>query len=374
MDGFLRPVPLQRAEDHVNFSGDRAAAISPRSARCCSTAASYTVGTGAANQPHTTGNVGFECGSVPTVTAHHRIVDDRPLSRCRLTVRLPSSFAAPPPTASPISASRLPNYSQAVNYNQQQFDLIYDLTSKITLRGGCPFVLGRRHGAGRPTQPDRQPGHRQTEPHIGLGGFTYRAAQKLSVNLDYEGSSSDNIYFRTSLNDYSKGRARAQVSGQSALSHPGELPVLNNQNPDPDIRYDFLQPRQFALTIFWTPNSREAHQPDGRIRPLHRALQISVSYAAVPRRRASVVPRQCAHRHAPRGCRAPGLTGAKLTMGGSLFISNGQPPHPVLSADGAACASRRQARILEHRVAVLRVRGAAAMSSKASGLTFSRPA
>src|SRR6185436_11568143 len=34
------------------------------------------------------------------------------------------------------------NYKQIVNYNQQQVDVLFDLTSKLTLRGGYRYVWG----------------------------------------------------------------------------------------------------------------------------------------------------------------------------------------------------------------------------------------
>ena len=87
---------------------------------------------------------------------------------------------------------------------------------------------------------------------IGLGGFTYRATQKFNVNLDYEGASSDHIYFRTSLNDYSKGRARAKYQFNQALGLQARFTVLDNQNPDPSIKYSFRS-RDNAISLFWTP-------------------------------------------------------------------------------------------------------------------------
>jgi len=86
-----------------------------------------------------------------------------------------------------------------------------------------------------------------------LAGLVYRPSQKLSMNLDYEGASSDNIYFRTSLNDYNRGRARAQYKLTNTLALQARIQVLNNQNPDPSIKYD-LQSRDNALSIFWNPN------------------------------------------------------------------------------------------------------------------------
>jgi hypothetical protein len=81
---------------------------------------------------------------------------------------------------------------------------------------------------------------------VGLAGLTFRPWQKLSVNLDYEGASSDRIYFRTSLNDYYKLRARARYQVAASLMLQANFQVLT-------IR---TRPRPFntisaAATIPW---------------------------------------------------------------------------------------------------------------------------
>ncbi len=103
------------------------------------------------------------------------------------------------------------------------------------------------------TEPDRQLGKRPIHRNVALAGLVFRPSQKLSMNLDYEGASSDNIYFRTSLNDYNRGRARARYQVANALALQARIQVLNNQNPAPSIKYD-LRSRDNALSIFWNPN------------------------------------------------------------------------------------------------------------------------
>ncbi len=97
------------------------------------------LGTGAANQPHTSGNAGFEL---------------RPFRRLRIVESWMTDRyhdAASPLTAEQILLTpktlgpdliTAPNYTQTVNYNQQQTDVLFDLTSKLTLRGGYRYVWG----------------------------------------------------------------------------------------------------------------------------------------------------------------------------------------------------------------------------------------
>ncbi len=88
--------------------------------------------------------------------------------------------------------------------------------------------------------------------NVGLAGLTFRPSQKLSVNLDYEGASSDRIYFRTSLNDYEKVRARARYQLAASLTLQANFQVLNNQNPAAAIQYNFRS-RDNSLAVYWTP-------------------------------------------------------------------------------------------------------------------------
>jgi hypothetical protein len=209
-----------------------------------------------------------------------------------------------------------------VNYNQQQVDVIYDLGSKLTVRGGYRFVWGDATVlAGQLSQTGNLVSgnlHR----NVGLAGMTFRPFKKLSMNLDYEGASSDNIYFRTSLNDYQKGRARASYQVTSTLSAQARFQVLDNQNPDPSIRYSFRS-RDNALSLFWTPNGSKRISVMGEYD--RSTLRSSISYLDL-----FLSPNTSDYRdnaHTATAAIAVALPAkAKLTFGGSLFVSSGSRP------------------------------------------------
>jgi hypothetical protein len=282
-------------------------------------ATQQTLGSGAANQPHITGNVGFEV---------------RPLKRMRIIESLStdrSHDAASPLVTEQILATGITqniatalNYKQVVNYNQQQVDAIYDLTSKLTLRGGYRFVWGDATVlAGQLSQTGSLVAG-ELHRNVGLAGMTFRPFKKLSVNLDYEGASSDRIYFRTSLNDYQKARARANYQITSTLSAQARFQVLDNQNPDPSIRYDFRS-RDNALSLFWTPNGGK------RISVMteydRSTLRSNISYLDLFLSPNTSAYRDNAHTATSAIALAlPGYSKAKLTFGGSLFVSSGSRP------------------------------------------------
>ena len=89
---------------------------------------------------------------------------------------------------------------------------------------------------------------------VGLAGLTYRAGQRLSLNLDFEGASGDRAYFRTSLQNYRKARLRGRYQATPSLVIGAVFSILDNQNPAPTVNYDF-QSHDASLSVLWTPAS-----------------------------------------------------------------------------------------------------------------------
>ena len=202
-------------------------------------------------QPHTTGSLGFEL---------------RPLKRVRvlqtwMTDRMHTSAAGQfadtifQPGVMSVGTGITPLSSLLVlNYNQEQTDVLVDVTHKLTLRGGYRYVWGDAQtgdmliaGPGQESSTLRQ--------QVGLAGVNFRVTQKLSANADFEGAATDHAYFRTSLYNYQKMRARARYQLASTLAVQASFSVLNNQNPTPGINYGFLS-RQNSLSASWTPSKR----------------------------------------------------------------------------------------------------------------------
>ena len=278
-----------------------------------------TFGTGAANQPHTSANAGFELRPWKRLRILESWMTDRYHDAA-------SPYVTQLLTAPGLSASSLTalNYTQVVNYNQQQTDFLLDLTSKLTVRGGYRYVWGDSTVlAGQLSQTGSLVSG-QLSRNVGLAGLTFRPSEKLSVNLDYEGAESDRIYFRTSLNNYNKARARAKYQWNSALSFQANFQVLNNQNPSPDIRYDF-QSRNNSLAVYWTPGGGKRITVMGEYD--RSTLRSDIAYLALFLAPATSSYRENAHTATSAiDLAVPGIAGAKLTAGGSLFISAGSRP------------------------------------------------
>jgi hypothetical protein len=200
----------------------------------------------AAKQPHTSGTFGFELRPMRRVRVIESVMTDR--------LHNASSAALNQQIFTPVIAAQLADFTDRLvrNYSQQQTDVLFDLTSKITLRGGQRFIWGDAdlRGAlisGLPTETG------ELRRQVGLAGVSYRAGHGISASVDFEGASGDRAYFRTSLQNYQRVRARARYQPMTSLALSAGFGVLNNQNPNPAVKYDFLS-HDASLSAVWTPN------------------------------------------------------------------------------------------------------------------------
>jgi hypothetical protein len=275
-----------------------------------------TIGTGAANQPHTTGTAGFELRPLKRMRIFESWMTDRyhdaayPAFSITAGIPLPTGVS----TVSPL---------EVVNYNQEQVDVMYDASSKITLRGGYRHIWGDATTGESPFfDPLGGTEQGKLDRNVGLGGVSFRASQKISFNLDYEGATSDHVYFRTSLNDYQKARARMKYQVLPSLALQSNLSVLNNLNHAPQIQYDFLS-RDNSLGVYWTPKSGKHITLVGEYD--RSTMHSTIGYLTLPFLTSAVSDyRDNAHTvTAAVDMVAPGTVAAKLTLGGSMLISNG---------------------------------------------------
>jgi hypothetical protein len=288
------------------------------------------LGTGAANQPHTSGNAGFELRPFRRLRIIESWMTDRyhdTASPVIPPMMLTAVIAAAPPALTNLGfLDTPPNYTQVVNYNQQQTDVLFDLTSKLTLRGGYRYVWGDATVLAGQLSQSGSLASGELRRNVGLAGLTFRPSQKLSVNLDYEGASSDRIYFRTSLNDYHKVRARARYQATTSLMLQANFQVLNNQNPAAAIQYDF-QSRDNSLAVYWTPAGGKRITLMGEYD--RSSISSSINYLGLFLSPAVSYYRENAHTASSTiDIALPGSAGLtpKFTAGGSLFISSGTRP------------------------------------------------
>jgi hypothetical protein len=139
-------------------------------------------------------------------------------------------------------------------YNQQETDLLFDVTRFFTIRAGQRYVWGdtTAPAALNITESGLASESGVLRQNVALAGATVRLPLNVRLTADFEASPGDRTYFRTSLNDYQKGRVMASWRPSSTLQVSASANVLQNQNPDPSIRYDFLS-RENTASANWNP-------------------------------------------------------------------------------------------------------------------------
>ena len=155
-----------------------------------------------------------------------------------------------------ITPSRSASFTDRLEftYNREQTEALLDLTSKMTVRAGHRYTWGdatlRSPLTTIPTTKDPQ-----LAQNTFLAGFMIRNMGGLWLNADYEKGDANRVYFRTSLNDYSKGTLRARYRINPNLQMSWNTVVLDNQNQI--VQLDFRS-MQNGLSLLWTPKGDKA--------------------------------------------------------------------------------------------------------------------
>ncbi|MBI1895590.1 MAG: hypothetical protein HYS04_03495 [Acidobacteria bacterium] len=214
-----------------------------------------------------------------------------------------------------------------LNYNQNQFDVLVDALPSLTLRGGHRYVFGdartRAPGLsfGLPLQ------NTDLERNVLLAGLAYRPAARLSVHVDSEAGWSNNVYFRTSLRDYQRIRARATFQALASLALTANFGLLNNDSPTPGGGY-LVRSRDAGLSVAWTPAAGKRVRLIGDY--VRSTFRSEIDYL-VPQELSRELSRYRDYAHQATalvdvaipaiGGRAP-----RLSAGGSLFHTSGSRP------------------------------------------------
>lgn len=283
------------------------------------------VATGLAKMPRTSGNFGFELRPFKRLRVIESFMTDRMhnagFGALTETLLLSANSSR---ALAPFGA----NDRLVLNYNQQQVDVILDVTSRITLRGGHRYVWGDATARAGQLSAIGELESSELKRQVGLAGFTVRPVKKLFLSADYEGGSSDSSYFRTSLYDYQKAKLRARFQAFGNLSLQAQFGFLSNENPSPGVNYDFYS-RDTTVSAMWTPNggkrlsltadySRSTMRSDISYRV---PQQLSVFDRSFYRDNAHVASSLLDVVLPGSGAFKP-----RVSMGGSLFVSSGSRP------------------------------------------------
>jgi hypothetical protein len=268
--------------------------------------------TGSASMPNPSGNLNIEI---------------RPFKRLRIeefwmTNRLhdaASDFLAeallfPNGTLTPnaLATARLEE-----DYNQQQVDVFFDATSKLTLHAGERYVWGNARLDAPPiVGTSYESGH--LSQNVGLFGVSYRVAQKARVNAEYEVSNSADNYFRTSLRNYTRFHLRGNHDINPSLRVTLDYALLTNSDPEAGINYDFSS-EATSLSVNWLPKGGKWF--NALLDYTRSSVQSSIIYV-IPQTRTPDT--SLYHENAHTGTAL--ITVKWLSFGGSFFVSSGSRP------------------------------------------------
>ena len=203
------------------------------------------------------------------------------------------------------------------SYNQQEIDLFFDLTPRLTVRVGDRYVWGDATlSSPSIVRFAKESGH--LSQNVGIGGLSYRLAQKTRLNADYEVSESNQAYFRTSLRNYTKFRLRASHDLTPSIRFAVDYSLLANSNPDPAVKYDFSS-HSASLSLYWLP--RGGKWVTALLDYTRSSVESSILYL-VPTTRAADT--SLYHENGHTGTALVGLKW--FSAGGSFFVSSGSRP------------------------------------------------
>jgi hypothetical protein len=273
-------------------------------------------------QPHTSANLGAEIRPIAKLRLIPSWLTDR--------MHTAGSSAGQQTLATAggiVPMSSLLSSTLVSNINKVEMNVIYDLTRKITLRGGYRYVWGNASDGVLPVAGLTGFEQGKIRTNIALAAVSWHPLQNAWVNLDFEDGSSGSTYFRTSLYNYQKARLRGRHQITPSLSASLSASVLNNRNPSPGINYSFLADQESA-SLFYSPAAGKIW--DFEASYTHSALRSDIGYLNPE----FLTPAQSSYRDYANTVTAlmnfnmPGWLGYKtrLTLGGSAFISTGSNP------------------------------------------------
>ncbi len=272
--------------------------------------------------PHTTGSAGAEIRPIRNVRILQSWLTDRLHNAGdAASKQLLSSIGSSQSMTAQLTSALI------TNYNQVETTVMWDVFSRLTVRGGYRYVWGNATQVILPPAGLASADEGQLRRNVVLGGFTLRPVRKLTITGEAEGAADGQAYFRTSLHDYQKARAQARYQAASALSFSADFTLLSNQNPGSGVHYDF-QARQESLSLFWLPAAGKRF--DVQASYSRSSLRSDIGFLSPQ----DLLPQRSFYRDNTHtatlllNVNLPHTRGLapRLTAGGSFFVSSGSRP------------------------------------------------
>ena len=143
------------------------------------------------------------------------------------------------------------------NSNTAEMNIFVDVAHSLTLRGGYRYVWGNANNVILPIAGLVGYEQGKIRRNVIIAGVSWHPFQKAWLNFNFENGSSGSTYFRTSLYNYQMARFHGRYQLSPAFSISASASLLNNQNPSPDVNYDFLS-HQESASLLYSPGGRKS--------------------------------------------------------------------------------------------------------------------
>jgi hypothetical protein len=200
-----------------------------------------------AKQPHPSAQIGGELRPIRRLRILEFLSTDRLHNTGSEILIDQMLFTGAQPTTETVNAADL----LEVSYNQQQVNFLFDVTPRLVVRAGHRYVWGDAKAPAALILGAEGTESAKLRRNVALAGVTWRSPRKLRITAEYEGSPGDRSFFRTSVNEYQKGRVLARYQMLPSLTLTFHFGIFNNENPAPS-QYSF-QSRDTSLSLYWAP-------------------------------------------------------------------------------------------------------------------------
>lgn len=286
----------------------------------------YSTGTdliyGNANRPHTSGTFSMEVRPLARLRVREIFETDR--IKTDTNAAFASTYVNTLATTL-TSSTAIDRFESS--YNRQSVEALYDITRRITLRGGYRYEWGDSLFRSSPLDQNDTIERFPMKRHVGIGGIIVRPITGLTINADAEASNGVRTYFRTGLQDYFKVRVQGRYQIRPDLHINVMFLRFENDYPVPETAYKYTAQTATA-GLQWMPGNSKYISILADYS--HSFVRSDISYI-IPNLLQSAVSqyRDFAHTGtvvADLTLPLPGVIKPKLTAGGSFVRTSGSRP------------------------------------------------
>ncbi len=284
-----------------------------------------STGTSEALRPHPSGSVAMELRPMSRIRILQSWYTDQfHISSSALfaqTLTGTTNVISGTPATSPVLTDR--DFRRlATNYSRYQLEALFEVTSRLTLRGGYRTINADASVPSALIGTGLNDAARESN-RAGLAGMDLNLRKDLSFQAEGEVSSGDSAYFRLSPLDSHKFKMRGRYKPRPSISVTATFGLWNSENDVTGINYAY-DAKQTALTFFFAP--REGKRFSLSLEYMRSIVNSNVRILVPPFFDPEMSPYSQDAHSASAFLNLNLCRGAKIGMGGMLLVSDGTRP------------------------------------------------